>query len=152
MTLITPLENIGRLEHPAIFLAGSVETGKTIKWQDYVAEKLQNFDVAILDPRRESGKFNWNASIKNKKFKEQLTWEFNALSKSNYIILNFSAESKSPVSLLELGLFARYHKIFCCCAPKYWRHGNVEFVCDHFQIPLYHDLDEVLKEVKKILS
>ena len=152
MELILAPKKLHRLVRPAIFLAGSIEMGQAIEWQDYVAQELKDYPITLLNPRREHWGFKWSKTVNDRKFKEQVAWEFNALSKSDYIILFFDPKSKSPISLLELGLFANNHKIFCCCPKKFWRYGNVKFVCEHFKIPLYHDLDKMLTVVTKYLK
>jgi len=149
--IIAP-QSIAKFKHPAIFLAGSIEMGKAIKWQEQVVRSLSDYDVTLFNPRRDHWDASWHETIHNRKFKEQVSWELAALEKSDYIILYFDPKSKSPISLLELGLFARSHKIFCCCPPKFWRQGNVEFVCKQFKIPFYTDLNKLLERVKKSLS
>jgi len=148
MNLITAPQKLGKFKRPAIFLAGSIEMGKAVKWQDYTVKKLESFEGTLFNPRREHWGYSWRESIKNKKFREQVAWELEALEKSDYIILYFDPRSKSPISLLELGLFARSHKIFCCCPPKFWRRGNVEFICAKFKIPLDSNLDRLIGRIK----
>jgi hypothetical protein len=148
MKLFIAPQKIKKFNRPAIFLAGSIEMGRAVEWQDQVIEKLKDLEVTIFNPRRERWRSDWKQSIKNKKFKEQVSWELDALEKSDLIIMFFDPASKSPISLLELGLFARDNKILCCCPPKFWRHGNVEFICQKFKIPLYSSLDSLMDRVK----
>ena len=152
MTLITAPQKFTKFKRPAIFLAGSIEMGRAEKWQARVIRELENYSVTVFNPRRDHWNSNWHETVKNKKFREQVSWEFSALEKSDYIILYFDPKSKSPISLLELGLFARHHKIFCCCPPKFWRRGNVEFVCAQFKIPLYANLADLLKHFKILIK
>jgi len=112
MTLITAPQKFTKFKRPAIFLAGSIEMGKAEEWQARVARELEDYPITIFNPCRDHWNSNWRESIKNKKFQEQVSWEFSALEKSDYIILYFDPKSKSPISLLELGLFARNHKIY----------------------------------------
>ena len=147
-TIIAP-QVIVKAKKPIIFLAGSIEMGKAEDWQTEIAQRLEKYSGTLLNPRREHWGYDWKQSIKNKKFKEQLEWEFNGLAQSDYIVMYFAPGSKSPISLLELGLFSRSHKIICCCPKKFWRRGNVEFICEKFKIQLVDTLDELLLKLKK---
>lgn len=149
MKIITAPDKVIKTQKPVIFLAGSIEMGKAEDWQTKVAKSLESYKGTLLNPRRDHWDSSWKQTITNKKFKEQVEWEFSGLAKSDYIIMYFTPESKSPISLLELGLFSRSHKIICCCPKKFWRHGNVEFICNKFKIPLINNLNEVIKVLKK---
>jgi hypothetical protein len=70
-----------------------------------------------------------------------------ALNKSDLIILNLLPDSKSPISLLELGLYASSGKLLVCCPDGFWRKGNVEIVCERYDIPLYDSLDDLLNSL-----
>ena len=61
----------------------------------------------------------------------------------------FDPETKSPISLLELGLFANSGKIHVICPEGFWRKGNVDIVCDEYNIPMYKDLLEFKKYLRK---
>lgn len=150
MKIITAPQKITKGKKPIIFLAGSIEMGRADDWQTKIARRLVQYPGTLLNPRREHWGYDWKQSIENKKFKEQLEWEFAGLSQSDYIIMYFAPGSKSPISLLELGLFSRNHKIICCCPQKFWRRGNVEFICRKFKIPLVDDLDELIDKLQKM--
>ncbi len=137
-----------------VFLAGSIEMGKTEDWQQKVTNELSNFDeIIILNPRRD----DWDSScfeqsINNKKFKEQVDWELDAQEKADYIIMNFVKDTKSPISLLELGLFARSRKLFVCCPKEFWRKGNVDIVCQKYcGIIPFETLDDLIDAFKEKL-
>lgn len=53
----------------------------------------------------------------------------------------FSPNTKSPISLLELGLFARSGKVRVVCPEGFWRKGNVDIVCQYYNIPLYENFE-----------
>jgi len=151
MKIITAPNKIVKSQKPVIFLAGSIEMGKAEDWQTKIARQLVEYKGVLLNPRREHWGYDWKQTIADKKFKEQVEWEFSGLSKSDAIIMYFAPNSKSPISLLELGLFSRAHKIICCCPKKFWRRGNVEFICQKFSIPLVDNLDELILKLKKYL-
>lgn len=149
MKIITAPNKIIKSKNPVIFLAGSIEMGKAEDWQTKISKYLEPYKGTILNPRREHWDSSWKQTITNKKFRTQVEWEFSGLDKSDYIIMYFAPESKSPISLLELGLFSKSHKIICCCPKKFWRRGNVEFICNKFKLPLLNSLEEVIEVLKK---
>ena len=119
----------------AIFLAGSIESGLAEKWQDKIIEQLKGYDnLVLLNPRREE----WNnaaiMSIDNQYFKEQVIWELEGLEIADKIIMYFDIKTKSPISLLELGLFTKSGKLIVICPDGFWRKGNVDIVCEKYKI------------------
>ena len=60
------------------------------------------------------------------------------------IAMYFAPETKAPITLLELGLFARTGKVIVCCPEGYWRRGNVEVVCARFGIARVATLDALV--------
>ena len=63
----------------------------------------------------------------------------------------FDPNTKSPISLLELGLFAQSKKLIVCCPEGFWRKGNVDIVCDRYNIPNYDSLEKLLNYLTNIL-
>jgi hypothetical protein len=139
-----PLEIEG---NGAIFLAGSIEMGKAENWQDRIAEVLKDRDITIFNPRRDDWDSSWVQSIDNPQFREQVEWELNALEKANFILMYFDPATKSPISLLELGLFAKEDKMVVCCPEGFWRKGNVDVVCKKYGVYQVDNLDELVKMV-----
>lgn len=123
-----------------IFLAGTIEMGNSEDWQSKVIEYFNDRPFTILNPRREEWDSSWEQSITNPQFYQQVNWELDALDKADYIIMNLLPESKSPISLLELGLYANSGKLLVCCPDGFWRKGNVEIVCEKFNIPMYENI------------
>jgi len=137
-----------------VFLAGSIEMGKAEDWQKIVVKELSEFEnIVILNPRRDDWDSSWKQSIKNKKFVEQVEWELEAQEKADYIIMNLCKDTKSPISLLELGLFIRSGKIFICCPKEFYRKGNVDIVCKRYKnITPYEDMKILISSFKKVLN
>ena len=52
--------------------------------------------------------------------------------------------SKSPITLMELGLFAKSKKLFVVCPDEFYRSGNVQIVCNKYNIPLYKSIEELM--------
>ena len=131
---------------PQIFLAGSIEMGKAVDWQHTVYNKVvDSKERAILyNPRRDDWDSSWKQSIDNPQFNAQVSWELDKLDISDIIFLYFSPGTKSPISLLELGLHAKDNKLIVCCPEGFWRKGNVEMVCDRYAIELHTDLNDAM--------
>jgi hypothetical protein len=136
-----------------LFLAGSIEMGSSEDWQSKIEEhlKYRGADVVIANPRRDSWDSSWTQQFTNPQFYQQVNWELNGLDKADLIIMYFSPETKSPISLLELGLYAASKKIIVCCPDGFWRKGNVEIVCEKYEIPLYVTFDDLLQMLDEIV-
>lgn len=134
-----------------IFLAGSVEMGAAVDWQQEVARSLEHIDnVFILNPRRDDWDSSWVQSIENEQFKEQVSWELKALEDADLIVYYFAPGTQSPISLLELGLYANSGKmIIVCCPEGFWRKGNIDIVCDRYTVPQYDNLNTMIKELMR---
>src|SRR6478736_592421 len=91
-----------------VFLGGSIEMGAAEDWQVEITDLIEkNCDnVTILNPRRDNWDPSWKQSKDNPLFKEQVTWELDGLENSDIQIFYFAPNTKSPITLLELGLFA----------------------------------------------
>ncbi|MFK7950786.1 MAG: nucleoside 2-deoxyribosyltransferase domain-containing protein [Saprospiraceae bacterium] len=134
-----------------VFLAGSIEMGKAEDWQSKVEKHFEALDdYTVLNPRRDDCDSSWKQEFENPNFYQQVNWELNGLEKADTIILYLAPETKAPISLLELGLFADSGKILVCCPNGYWRKGNVEVVCERYNIPIYDTLEELLTSNFKI--
>ncbi len=143
MQVIKPPEKLINIKK-SVFLAGSIEQNKAINWQKYIEDNLKNREITILNPRRDNWNADWKQDINNENFKEQVVWELEALELANLIIMYFDPKSKSPISLLELGLYAKSGKLIVCCPSGFWRKGNVDIVCEKYNIPQRNNLDELI--------
>ncbi|GGX02718.1 nucleoside 2-deoxyribosyltransferase domain-containing protein [Aquimarina muelleri] len=152
MNVIKAPEELTINNQYSIFLAGSIEGDTATKWQDMVIENLSNEKGILLNPRRLSWDTSWKQEIENPKFKEQVTWELDALEQADRIIMYFDPATKSPISLLELGLFAKSGKLLVCCPKGFWRKGNVDIVCERYKVDQVNNLEELIDEVKKKLK
>lgn len=131
-----------------IFLAGSIEMGAAEKWQDKVVEAFKDTDFILLNPRRDDWDSSWEQSIKNKQFTEQVMWEIKAQEAADIILMYFDPNTKAPISLLELGLFADSEKLIVVCPDGYWKKGNVEVVCRYHDIALHTELERAMDLIK----
>ena len=140
------------LTKPSIFLAGSIEMGKAENWQEKATKALSPYDIIILNPRRDDWDSSWVQSIQNPQFREQVEWELRAQEEATAIIMHFDPSTKSPITLLELGLFARSYRLYVSCPPGFWRKGNVEIVCSRYNIPLHDSLDSALDRLTSYMG
>ena len=64
------------------------------------------------------------------------------------IVVYFDPKTKSPITLLEVGLHAASGKMLLCCPDGFWRKGNIEVVCDRYGIPLFHHFSDLIEALK----
>lgn len=133
--------------HYTVFLAGSIEQGLAERWQDRTIELLSDREhLTVFNPRRANWDATWEQSIHNPQFKEQVTWELEALDRADLVLFYFDPATKSPITLLELGLYE--HKAHVICPDGFWRKGNVDIVCEMYDIPQYSTLEKAVEEIK----
>lgn len=141
------LSNIG--DRFSVFLAGSIEMGVAENWQERVECELGNTEnICLLNPRRDDWDSSWKQEMENAPFSEQVNWELDALERADLIVFYFSLETKSPVSMLELGLFAHSGKLIVCCPKGFWRKGNIDIVCKKYGIEQVDDLEGMINKVQ----
>lgn len=139
-----PFNSVGKLGKKAIFLAGSIEMGAAVDWQTKVCEALADENVVIFNPRRDDWDSSWVQSMDNDQFRTQVEWELNALAVSDVICMHFEPDTKSPITLLELGLHAKEAKIICHCPEGFWRKGNVDIVCRWYGVTAVQTIEEMI--------
>lgn len=127
-----------------VFLAGSIEMGVAEEWQTRVGNKLAALEGVgqVFNPRRTDWDSSWVQSIENEQFNTQVNWEVDHIEASNIIYMYFDKDTKSPITLLELGYILgrqrtfdvhsmhRRPEIIVVCPDGFWRQGNVEIMCD----------------------
>ncbi|MGC3961048.1 MAG: nucleoside 2-deoxyribosyltransferase domain-containing protein [Verrucomicrobiota bacterium] len=141
-----------QFENPAVFLAGSIDDGTAVHWQKQFLVALQSEDLTLLNPRRDQWRSTVVQAANVPEFREQVDWELTGLERADLIALHFAPESRAPISLLELGLFARTGKLIVSCPEGYWRKGNVEMVCQRYGVALVGSLDELIQTVRNRLA
>lgn len=134
-----------------IFLVGSIEMGTAIDWQTTISQHLIDFAITILNPHRDDWDSSWEQRKSNPQFYGQVEWELNYLSRADLILMYFVPDTKLPISLLELGLYANSHKLFVACPDEFWRKGNIEMICERYRIPLFLGLPSLLDFTKQYL-
>lgn len=134
-----------------LFLGGTIDNGSSLDWQKTLVDELNLSDtvhpIMIYNPRRE----DWPDSNGNNEIEKQINWELYHLERADLIVMNILGNSKSPISLMELGLFARTGKLIVFCNHNFYRYDNVRIVCRTYNIPLYNTND-ILVIKKKVLE
>jgi len=152
MKILKAPEEVRSVERPLLFLSGSIEQGRAGKWQDRLINELSDVAGTILNPRRDDWDSSWINEIDSPQFREQVLWELRGLESADVIAMYFSPETKSPITLLELGLFARSGKLVVFCPEGFWRKGNVDIVCRRYRVTNCSSWDDFVLEVKERLK
>lgn len=132
------IEDNEKQEH-SIFLAGTIDNGDSYDWQYYLCADLadmkdKKYNYIIYNPRRS----NWNPNATKDDIKYQINWEQEYLDKADTILMYFDPKSKSPISLLELGLYARSKKMLVILGRGFYRSDNVIETCQKYHISLQY--------------
>lgn len=131
-----------------LFLAGSIEMGAAEDWQSAAHAEFSDLGGLILDPRRPDWDSSQEQVTTNPYFTRQVQWELDGLDAANCIFMYFDPNTKSPISLLELGLHAKSGKLVVCCPRGFWRHGNVDITCHRYGIPVFENIEFAYAEVR----
>ncbi len=123
--------------------------GNSFDWQKLVVDSISDLSIDIYNPRRDNWDSSWIQSIHNPQFYEQVTWELDHLEKATLTVIYFAPTSKSPISLLELGLLAnKPSSLVVCCPDGFYRKGNVDIVCNRNQIVMMKDLENLIAYIR----
>ena len=127
--------------------------GVAENWQNKVERLLANEDIDIFNPRRDDWDSSWVQSKDNPQFREQVEWEFYYAEKSDWIFMYFDPSTKSPITLLELGLFAKHNEVILICPNGFWRKGNVDIVAEQHKenIKQFNTIEQGIDYLKECL-
>lgn len=139
-------------EGTSIFLAGSIDQGKAVLWQDEVEKALKDYAVVIYNPRRDDWDPNLRQAEDEPDFAEQVNWELDRLEACDIIFMHFDPKGKGPISLMELGLHIGEKPFFLVCPEGYWRKGNVDIVSDRHGVKVYETLEEGIESLCEFLK
>jgi len=150
----THLNSYGEI---SIFLAGSIDMGSAENWQTKLEEDLSDLNkVVIYNPRRDDWDISWvQDPTPGTQFHEQVVWELDHISNADLVVFYFADDSKSPITLLELGLTASDRfgaDIIIYCSSRFCRYGNVKIVADKFKIPVHHNYESFLENIREFVK
>jgi hypothetical protein len=134
-----------------VFFGGTIDDGKSKNWQNELIGELNSCDtvhpIIVYNPRRD----DWPSSNDHSEIDKQINWELSHLEDADIIVMNILGDSKSPISLMEIGLFAKAHKLIVFCPKDFYRFDNVRVVCERYNVPLYQT-NEISSIRDKILK
>lgn len=134
----------------SIFLGGTIQMGNSEDWQTEIYNRLKDIDetigffdnIDLFNPRRDSWDSSWVQEQSNPQFNGQVNWELDNIEDSNIIFFNILPESKSPITLMEIGLCKdKCASVIVCCPDGFYRKGNVDVVCSRYGMQQYKDID-----------
>lgn len=126
--------------------------GRAENWQHILENELIEEDLVVFNPRREDWNKDWKPVSSDTNFRGQVEWELKALERADVIIMYFSPDSQSPISLLELGLYARSDKLMVVCSEGFWRKGNVDILCEKYNIKMYDSMESLIAALMKRIN
>lgn len=141
-----PHNTAHRVDGKTVFLAGSIEMGNAEDWQTSLGNYFIDNGFIVFNPRRDDWDSTWEQKFENPQFYQQVNWELRAMEQSDMIVMFFSPNTKSPITMLELGLYARSGKLHVICPDGFWRKGNIEIVCNYYNIPLSNSIQEFINK------
>jgi hypothetical protein len=138
----------------SLYLAGTMEMGKSTGWQRELVNDLVYLSVAILNPLRGDWDPAWPQDPDFIPFRAHVTWELDGLDKADVVALYLEAEENSVISLLELGKLAlqRPEEVVVCCSKGYHKWGNVMMMVQRYSMCSVETYDEMVEEVRKRLE
>lgn len=127
-----------------IFLAGTIDMGSSVDWQAQLKEHFASKDgrYVLFNPRQD----HWNGGADGE-MDYQVNWELDHLEKADWIIMNFLPGSRSPITLLELGLHARGGRLLVICPPGFYRYDNVRITCGRYGVPMLDSLEDAVRHI-----
>lgn len=146
----------------SIFLGGTIEMGNSDDWQTEIYNSLKIVDdnmgfcdnIDVFNPRRESWDSSWTQEQANPQFNGQVNWELDNIEDSDIIFFNILPDSKSPITLMEIGLCKDRPSVIVCCPDGFYRKGNIDIVCSRYGMQQYTDIDSafgaLLTEINKV--
>lgn len=135
-----------------LFLSGSTDPATSADWRAEVVDSLTHLPITIYDPYRPDWDSTWRSEVSFAPFREQVEWELRMLELVDVVAVYFAPRSQAPITLLELGLFAKTGKMVVACPKVFWRRGNVEIVCMRYGIKMVESLEDLVTEVEGRLS
>jgi hypothetical protein len=136
----------------SVFLAGSIDMGKARPWHDEVFSKLADLDVQLISPKRDDWDSSWEQDAHSEPFRSQVLWERAGMEAADMILYCFTKDSKAPISMYELGRYGNAKDCIVCVEEGFYRQGNLDIYCEMDGIPMYHNLDDLLTDLRTTLE
>ena len=136
------------ITRPSVILYGSIEPNPASDWQTSLANSLSDLPIDVINPRCEAWDSTWKEDVSDARFKEQVEWEMDHAKIANVIAFYFKPGTLTPITLLELGMYAGSGKAVVCCPKGFYKRGNVQVVCQRYGIELLGNLDELHEAIR----
>ena len=136
------------ITRPSVILYGTVEPDPAADWQTSLAASLSDLPIDIINPRCDAWDSTWKEDVSDSRFKEQVEWEMDHAKVADVIAFYFKPGTLTPITLLELGMYAGSGKVVVCCPEGFYKRGNVQIVCQRYNIELLGDLDGLKQAVR----
>jgi hypothetical protein len=134
-----------------VFLSGSIDTPPAT-WQKTMTAALSHLDVTLLNPHRPDWDSTWKEDPSFKPWAEQVKWELDGMEAADIMAVYFGPRTPAPITLMELGLWARSGKCVVGCSENYPKKGNVWVVCERYGIECVGSVGELVEGVKRKLD
>lgn len=133
-----------------VFLAGSIEMNNAEDWQKKVENEMRDLPITFFNPRRDNWDSSWKQTLEEKNFVEQVEWELSRLEECKHVFMYFDPGTKSPISLLEFGMYAKCEpeKLIVACPDGFWRKGNLQVTGRKYGVKIYDSLSEAVLQLK----
>jgi hypothetical protein len=63
------------------------------------------------------------------------------------IYMYLDPATKSPISLLEMGIYCQTDKLIVCCPEGFYRKGNVDITCERYGSPVFETKEDAFTEL-----
>lgn len=139
-----------------VFLAGTIDMGSARNWQQDIITHIEKVHepespVHIFNPRRPNWDSSWEQRESNYQFRKQVEWELDRLDESHIILMVFLEDSKSPISLMELGIY-KHKRMLVYCPDEFYRSGNVDIFCRRQGITVSKTWDNFLDRTRWLVG
>lgn len=128
-----------------VFLGGTIAFGKASLWQHKLAndDAFKDQDIVWFNPRREQ----WDGMDA----KEQVEWEIAMQKESHIRVYYFEKGFVSPITLMEVALFANEFTIVCC-EEDYMYRENLLVVQSMYNFTLVHEWKELVAKLTSLIK
>ncbi|GAB1856239.1 hypothetical protein MHTCC0001_10740 [Flavobacteriaceae bacterium MHTCC 0001] len=124
-----------------VFLAGSIDLKLKGDWRseliNIVGDKVHFIDPTISN----------HDELDDIQMKKHINWELDALNLADKVFLNLLPDSKSPISLIELGMYVRTSKLIVVCPEAFYQSRYIKTLCEKYNVPLFDSLNSAVNSL-----
>ncbi|GAA3594258.1 nucleoside 2-deoxyribosyltransferase domain-containing protein [Flavivirga amylovorans] len=124
-----------------IFLAGSIDLNLPSNWRkeviDIIGAKAHFLDPTIIN----------HNELNDSQMKNHIHWELDALHLADKVFLNFLPSSKSPISLIELGMYIKTSKLVVVCPNEFYQSRYIKTLCNKYKVSVFNSLSIAVNSI-----